>query len=94
MDPPQEQRTQQAFLEVEAAERETERRLRTAWPEDEVGLIRSVRKRTQWLQETEDEEAGAGRMEGSVERLSQQVERELELSDRLDRELLRWLAEG
>ena len=76
----QEQRTQQAFLENEAAERETERKLAKAKAK--------VVEEEETEEEEEDEEEELVKCE-SMENLTKQVKRELELSDRLDKSLLR-----
>ena len=82
----QEQRTQQAFLENEAAERETERKLAKAKAK--------VEEEEEEEEETEEEEEEEEELElvrcESMENLTKQVKRELELSDRLDKSLLRF----
>ena len=67
----QEERTKLAFLENEAAEKETEIKLKQSW--------------------TADDEIGNESVESSesVENLTEKVNRELELSDHLDRTLFR-----
>ena len=81
----QEQRTQQAFLENEAAERETERKLAKA-------KANKVEEGETEEEEEEDEEELVDLVKcESMENLTKQVKRELELSDRLDKSLLRFL---
>ena len=81
----QEQRTQQAFLENEAAERETERKLAKA-------KANKVEEEETEEEEEEDEEELVDLVKcESMENLTKQVKRELELSDRLDKSLLRFL---
>ena len=82
----QEQRTQQAFLENEAAERETERKLAKA--KAKVVEEEETEEETEEEEEEEDEEEELVKCE-SMENLTKQVKRELELSDRLDKSLLR-----
>ena len=80
----QEQRTQQAFLENEAAERETERKLAKA-------KANKVEEEETEEEEEEDEEELVDLVKcESMENLTKQVKRELELSDRLDKSLLRF----
>ena len=79
----QEQRTQQAFLENEAAERETERKLAKA-----KAKVVEEETEEETEEEEEDEEEELVKCE-SMENLTKQVKRELELSDRLDKSLLR-----
>ena len=81
----QEQRTQQAFLENEAAERETERKLAKAKAKV---VEEETEEETEEEEEEEDEEEELVKCE-SMENLTKQVKRELELSDRLDKSLLR-----
>ena len=79
---------QQAFLENEAAERETERKLAKA-------KAKVVEQEEEEETEEEEEEEGEEEEEEelvrceSMENLTKQVKRELELSDRLDKKLLR-----
>ena len=80
----QEQRTQQAFLENEAAERETERKLAKA------KANKVEEEETEEEEEDEEELVDLVKCE-SMENLTKQVKRELELSDRLDKSLLRFL---
>ena len=80
----QEQRTQQAFLENEAAERETERKLAKA----KAKVVEEEEETEEETEEEEDEEEELVKCE-SMENLTKQVKRELELSDRLDKSLLR-----
>ena len=79
----QEQRTQQAFLENEAAERETERKLAKA------KANKVEEEETEEEEEDEEELVDLVKCE-SMENLTKQVKRELELSDRLDKSLLRF----
>ena len=81
----QEQRTQQAFLENEAAERETERKLAKA----KAKVVEEDEEEEETEEEEEEEELELVRCE-SMENLTKQVKRELELSDRLDKSLLRF----
>ena len=84
----QEQRTQQAFLENEAAERETERKLAKA-------KASKVEEEETEEEEEEDEEELVDLVKcESMENLTKQVKRELELSDRLDKSLLRFLLQS
>ena len=84
----QEQRTQQAFLENEAAERETERKLAKAKAKVVEEEEETEEETEEEEDEEEDEEEELVKCE-SMENLTKQVKRELELSDRLDKSLLR-----
>ena len=82
----QEQRTQQAFLENEAAERETERKLAKA----KANKVEEEETEEEEDEDDEEELVDLVKCE-SMENLTKQVKRELELSDQLDKSLLRCL---
>ena len=73
-------------MENEAAERETERKLAKA--KAKVVEEEETEEETEEEEEEEDEEEELVKCE-SMENLTKQVKRELELSDRLDKSLLR-----
>ena len=71
-------------MENEAAERETERKLAKA----KAKVVEEEETEEETEEEEEDEEEELVKCE-SMENLTKQVKRELELSDRLDKSLLR-----
>ena len=78
-------------MENEAAERETERKLAKAKAWQGEGIKVEVEEETEEEEEEEEEEEQELVRCESMENLTKQVKRELELSDRLDKSLLRFI---
>ena len=79
-------------MENEAAERETERKLAKAKAWQGEGIKVEVEEETEDEEEEEEEEEEQELVRcESMENLTKQVKRELELSDRLDKSLLRFI---